>query len=172
MAALHAETLKKLKQGLSRIIPWSKLLENLPENLKISPLAAVPQSSQAYCTILDLSFILLLGGLHLPSVNAATILQADAHAMKELGNDVPRLIATMVAAALQYGPIFFAKWDIKDGFWCMTWPMHRTSAMSCPHHQENCRRSLHQPAYPWDGANPCPSSLLPQKQPKMQPKAS
>jgi len=119
MAALHAETLKRLKQGLSCIIPWSKLLENLPENLKISPLAAVPQSSQAYCTILDLSFKLLLGGLHLPSVNATTVLQADAHAMKELGNIVPRLIATMVAAALQYGPVFFAKRDIKDGFWCM-----------------------------------------------------
>ncbi len=81
MAALRAETLERVEQGLSRLIPWSELLENLPENLKISPLAAVPHSSRAYRAILDLSFELLLGGLHLPSVNAATVLQADAHAM-------------------------------------------------------------------------------------------
>jgi len=119
MAALCAETLEHVQQGLSCIIPWSKLLEDLPKNLKISPLAAIPHSSQTYCAILDLYFERIVGGIHLPSVNAATVLQADAHAMKELGNVVAYLIAAMAAAAPQYGPIFFTKWDIKDSFWHM-----------------------------------------------------
>jgi len=37
--------------------------------------------------------------------------------MHELGSVLPWLIAAMASAAPKNGPIFFAKWDIKDGFW-------------------------------------------------------
>jgi len=116
-ACLRAETLEKVSQGHARLIPWSELSKNPPPNLKISPLAAVPHKSRRFRAILDLSFQLCLGGLHLPSVNSATRPQASAHAMRQLGSVLPWLIAAMAAAAPDNGPIFFAKWDIKDGFW-------------------------------------------------------
>ncbi len=39
--------------------------------------------------------------------------------MRQLGNAAPRLIAAVAATSPQNGPLLFAKWDIKDGFWCM-----------------------------------------------------
>jgi len=37
--------------------------------------------------------------------------------MRQLGHTLPCLIWTMANAAPDHGPIFFAKWDIKAGFW-------------------------------------------------------
>jgi len=60
-----------------------------------------------------------MGGIRLPSVNATTHKQAHQASMHQLGKVLPRLIAAMAAALPDHGPIFFAKWDIKDGFWRM-----------------------------------------------------
>jgi len=118
-ACLWAETLEKVSQGHAHLIPWLELSKTPPTNLKILPLATIPHKSRCFCAILDLSFQLCLRGLCLPSVNSATRPQASAHAMQQLGSILPRLIAAMAAAAPDNGPIFFTKWDIKDGFWCL-----------------------------------------------------
>jgi len=39
--------------------------------------------------------------------------------MKQLGHALPRLIHAMATASPSDGPLFFAKWDIKDGFGCL-----------------------------------------------------
>jgi len=97
-----------------------------PPNLKLSLLAAVPHKSCEYQAILDLSFQLWLGGILLPSVNATTIPHANEQAMKQLGHVLPWIITTIATLAPENGPIFFAKLDIKDGFWQLV--MHETDA--------------------------------------------
>jgi len=119
IACLHTETMEKVNNGFARLIPWNTLLQNLPKNLKVSPLAAVPHKSRKYRAILDLSFNLRIGGVKLPSVNESTTPLATHASMQQLGQVLPRLIAAVAAAAPDNGPIFFAKWDIKDGFWRM-----------------------------------------------------
>ncbi len=119
IACLHAKTMEKVNSGFARLIPWDTLLQNPPKNLKISPLAAVLHKSRKYRAILDLSFNLRIGGVKLPSVNDSTIPLAAHESMQQLGQVLPRLIAAVAAAAPENGPIFFAKWDIKDGFWRM-----------------------------------------------------
>jgi len=109
--------MEKVTQGYAHLIPWAKLACNPPANLKISPLAAVPHKSRKFQAILDLSFQLHLNGLQLPSINSATKPHACAKAMQQLGQVLPRLIAAIANAAPDNGPIFFAKWDIKDRFW-------------------------------------------------------
>jgi len=118
-ACLHAKTMEKVKQGFAKVIPWSTLRKNPPKNLKISPLAAVPHKSQQYWAILDLSFNLRVGGIPLPSVNETTQPIVPHDSMQQLGNVLPCIIAAITTAAPDNGPIFFTKWDIKDGFWCM-----------------------------------------------------
>jgi len=118
-ACIREETLEKVQQGFARLVQWDDIKENLPPNLKISPVAAVPHKSRQFRTILDLSFQLQVAGLGLPSVNAATRKQAPTAAMRQLGKVLPQLIAAMAAAAPQHGPIFFAKLDITDEFWRM-----------------------------------------------------
>jgi len=115
--ALRTEALEKVEQGFARLVTWDSIKDNPPTNLKISPLAAVPHKSRRYRAILDLSFQIRLGGLKLPSVNANTKPQAHRAAMRQLGRVLPRLIWAMAMAAPEHGPLFFAKWDIKDGFW-------------------------------------------------------
>jgi len=119
ITCLRAETMEKVEKNFARLIPWSMLQTQLPKNLKISPLAAVPHKSRKYRAILDLSFNLWVGGLHLLSVNEATQPLAPRESMHQLGHVLPRIIAAVAAAAPDNGPIFFAKWDIKDGFWHM-----------------------------------------------------
>jgi hypothetical protein len=42
--------------GFCKVIPWEELKQLHPPNLKISPVAAVPQVGHCPCIILDLSF--------------------------------------------------------------------------------------------------------------------
>ncbi len=111
--------LEKVKQGYACLVEWDDIKDNPPPHLKISTVAAIPHKSRMYCTILDLSYQLLVAGIPLPRVNAATTKLAPAQSMKELGNVLPRLIATVAEATPTTDHIFFAKWDIKDGFWRM-----------------------------------------------------
>jgi len=106
---LQEETLEKVQQGFAKLIPWSKLKANPPANLEISPLAAVPHQSQPYLAICDLLFEIQLGGIPLPSINAATVVQAQLEVMKQLWNAAPRLIAAVAATSTQEGPITLCK---------------------------------------------------------------
>ena len=109
---------EKVKKGQVRVIAWKKLRQNLPPKLKLSSLAMVPHKSRKYQAILDLSFILKLIAGEIASVNDTTVATAPAEAMDQIGGALPRIIAAM-AEADKEEVIFYAKWDIKDGFWRM-----------------------------------------------------
>ena len=61
-AIMHfaAEATEKVACGQARIVNWDDIKENPPQQLKISPIAAIPHKSKAYRSILDLSFRLRL----------------------------------------------------------------------------------------------------------------
>jgi hypothetical protein len=113
------ETEQKVKEGFAKTIRWGDIKENIPPNLKISPIAMIPHKSRKFRAILDLSFQLRLKGKKQQSVNSGTNKQAPQKAMAGLGNALKRIIHEM---GNNYNPAFpykFAKCDIKDGFWRM-----------------------------------------------------
>jgi len=116
-AALQNEAMEKVDQGFAKIYNWDDIKGNPHPNLKISPLVAVPHKSPLFRAILDLSYCLRLHGIYLPSVNEATLPLSDHKAMEQMGNVLKRLITTVAGTKQSHGPIVFAKWDIKDGFW-------------------------------------------------------
>ena len=118
-AALHQETEEKVESGYARVIRYGDLQKKLPPKLKISPVAMIPHKSRKFRTILDLSFRLRHKGKLLESVNSATVKQAPAEAMVQLGNCIRRLVATLADNYDPARPFYFAKLDIKDGFWRM-----------------------------------------------------
>ncbi len=98
---------------------WEFIKDNPPTKLKIVPIAAIPHKSKQFQSILDLSFHLRLkqGGI-LQSVNATTIKTAPRGAIDQIGHSLTRIIHTF-AKTKDEARIFMAKWDIKDGFWCL-----------------------------------------------------
>jgi len=115
----HTEELHiKVQKGQAKVVLWDELKQNLPPELKISPFAMVPHKSKPFRGILDLSFILKLQEYDLLSVNDRTTRQAPPEALDQLGHELARIIVA-VAEADESESIFFAKWDIKDGFWRM-----------------------------------------------------
>ena len=119
LKALHLETTDKVTNGYAKVIRYGDIAENLPAKLKISPVAMIPHKSRAFRTILDLSFRLRHQGKLMESVNSATVKQAPAESMVQLGHCVQRLIATLADNYDPHKPFKFAKLDIKDGFWRM-----------------------------------------------------
>ena len=117
---LIQETQQKVKEGFARVISYKDIKHKIPPNLKLSPVAMIPHKSRKYRAILDLSFQLrATQSKKHPSVNDATIKQAPAEAMRELGNVVKRILAK-IEDGRQKDPnaeFLFAKLDIKDGFW-------------------------------------------------------
>jgi len=59
-AFLHKEAHEKVKLGHAHIIHWDEIKDNLPTNLKISPIATIEHKSHLYRSILDLSYKLCL----------------------------------------------------------------------------------------------------------------
>ena len=117
---LRNETLEKVEQGYARLVTWDELKHNLPRNLKISPIAAIPHKSRGYRMILDLSHGVTLGNIVYPSVNEATNpTTAPTVSMAELGHVLPRLIYAVATAPDAQGPVLFSKLDVKDGYWRM-----------------------------------------------------
>ncbi len=103
--------------GQAKLVSWDSIKESPPENLKISPIAAIPHKSKQFRSILDLSFHLRLKqwGV-LPSVNSTTVKTAPKGAIDQLGHSLSRIIHAF-AETKDDAVIFMAKWDIKDGFW-------------------------------------------------------
>ena len=91
----------------------------MPKKLKISPIAIIPHKSRSYRTILDLSFRPRHLGKLMESVNSATVKQAPAESMVQLGNCVQRMIVLLADKYDPAQPFLFSKLDIKDGFWRM-----------------------------------------------------
>ena len=73
-----------MKHVYAKVIRYGDLKKNLPEKLKMSPVAMIPHKSQSYRTILNLYFQLQHRGTMMQSVNSATVKQAPAEAMVHL----------------------------------------------------------------------------------------
>ena len=106
----------KIAAGQARVVEWESIKDDLPPELKISPLALVPHKSRKFRAILDLSFRLRLqSGEVAPSVNEASEKAAPRAACEQLGHVLNRIIHAF-AEADEDAKIFMAKFDIKDGF--------------------------------------------------------
>ena len=102
------------------MIPWEELKQLHPPNLKISPLAAVPQVGRRPHIILDLSFPVYqdVDGIITAtqaSVNNTMALQAPKEAVCKIGKVLPRLL-TYMQDTLAGLHILMSKLDISDGF--------------------------------------------------------
>ena len=115
--ALQNETLEKIENGYARLVRWGDIKNDIPPQLKISPVAMVPHKSRKFRTILDLSFALRIPKGVIPSVNETTTKQAPAESMVQLGECIKRIVATMAKNYNPQAPFAFSKIDIKDGFW-------------------------------------------------------
>ena len=115
---LHEEARGKERQGYCRIIKWKDIKKAPPTKLKISPIAMIPHKSRKYWAILNLSYQLLVGGCHLPSINDTTKKMAPPEALDQLGDVIPWLIKAMAKAP--DGKLLFAKLNINNGYWQMS----------------------------------------------------
>ena len=118
----YEEALEKEQRGLVEIFDWEEV-KNLPDHLfpadmKLSPLSAVHHRSRKYRAILDLTWMKSGSEGTAPSVNANTTKQAPRGSMDQIGHALQRIIHA-VATAPEGKKIYFAKWDVKDGFWQM-----------------------------------------------------
>ena len=116
---LEIETADKIKHGYARIVKWKTIKDQIPEKLKISPIAMIPHKSRKFRAILDLSFNLFHKGTKYTSVNETTNKKAKAESMAQLGLSIKRIVSTMARNDNKNKPFMFSKIDIKDGFWRM-----------------------------------------------------
>jgi hypothetical protein len=120
--ALFKEDIECQRQvGFCKVIPCEELKWLQPSNLKISPMAAVPQVSRCPRIILDLSFPVYqdIDGVITAtqaSVNDTMALQAPKEVVCKIEKVLPRLLTYMwdTPASLH---ILISKLDISDGFW-------------------------------------------------------
>ncbi len=120
--ALFEEDIEYQRQaGFCKVIPWEELKQLRPPNLKISPVAAIPQVGRRPCIILNLSFPVYqdVDGIITAtqaSVNNTMALQAPREAVCKIGKVLPRLLTYMrdTPAGLH---ILMSKLDISGGFW-------------------------------------------------------
>jgi hypothetical protein len=84
LVALIQEDIEyQIKAGFCRVLLWDDIVKMRPTNLKISPVAVVPQVNQCGCIILDLSFPVYQDlddviTITQKSVNKSTVLQAPS----------------------------------------------------------------------------------------------
>ena len=119
--------------GFSEIMLWTDIQSLRPRNLKISPLAVIPQVGRRGRLLLDLSFAVQAPCKspgkryrnYLPtliplaqSVNNTTLKQSPEYPVKELGRVLPRILHFMATVPVEE-TIMFAKIDLSDGFWRM-----------------------------------------------------
>jgi hypothetical protein len=130
--ALIAEDVQyQVNAGYAEIVLWDDLCKLRPKNLKVSPLAVVPQRDRRGRMILDLSFAVRRRPqqrgrkrsrdhevILQPSVNDTTVRLAPEGPVKELGNVLPRILAFMSSVPPEEH-IHFSKMDLADGYWRM-----------------------------------------------------
>ena len=116
-----ADIAYQVTAGFSKVMLWEDVRKLRPPNLKISPVALVPQPGRRGRIILDLSFPVYqdVDGVFTvtqESVNSTTVLTAPSTPVKEIGKVLPRLLQYMHDTP--HGiHIQFSKLDISDGFW-------------------------------------------------------
>ena len=111
----------QIKAGFCRVYLWDDIAKMRPANLKISPVAVVPQANRRGRIILDLSFPVYqeLNGVITvtqKSVNETTAIQGPPQPVKEIGKVLPRLLQYMCDTPSGLH-ILFSKLDISNGFW-------------------------------------------------------
>ena len=105
--------------GFAKIVLWDNIKHRPPSTLKISPVAAVPQTNRRPRIILDLSFGVRMGTeIIQQAVNDTTVTASHPAALNYLGSTMPRILQFM-AHAPPSRPIYFSKYDKLDGFWRM-----------------------------------------------------
>jgi hypothetical protein len=131
IALVKEDVAYQVQAGYAEIVLWEDLRRLRPKNLKVSPLAVVPQRNRRGRMILDLSFAVrrqphqgrrrkrnLDDDILQASVNDTTIQQAPDVPVKELGNVLPRVLDFM-ATVPEEEHIYFSKLDLADGYWRM-----------------------------------------------------
>jgi hypothetical protein len=116
----------QVEAGFSRVVLASDLMTNPPKNLKISPVAVVPQTNRRGRIILDLSFPVRkkeakrrkMGPVLAPSVNETTVATAPSLPVRLIGKILSELMEFM-ATAPDDADVLFSKIDLSDGFWRM-----------------------------------------------------
>jgi hypothetical protein len=121
VAVFQDDIAYQVEAGFCKVLLWEDIKRLRPPNLKISPVALVPQVGRRGRIILDLSFPVYqeVNGIVTvtqESVNSTTVLSAPSIPVKEIGKVLPRLLQYMrdTPPGLH---ILFCKLDISDGFW-------------------------------------------------------
>jgi hypothetical protein len=114
LAHFADKAVEKVRTRQARIVLWDDIKDNPPEQLKISPIAAIPHKSKAFRSILDLSFRLRVkNGEILASINNTTEKTTPKGAIDQIGECLSQIIHAF-AEADPTAKFFMAKWDIKD----------------------------------------------------------
>ena len=105
----------QVEAGFAKVVLWGDIKHDLPSQLKVSPVAAMPQQNRRDMIILDLSCAVWLGKeIIKQAINSSTVSVSHPSVFSFLGLTMQR-----------YGPyppqhpIFFSKYDILDGSWRM-----------------------------------------------------
>ena len=70
IAHFYAESKGKLASNWACLVLYDEIKDNIPTQMKMSPIASIPHKSKAFILILDLSFLLkLIPHGRVPSVN-------------------------------------------------------------------------------------------------------
>jgi hypothetical protein len=93
------------EQGYWIVLPYAAVRNW--ENLRVSPIGAVPQRDRRPRLIVDYSF---------SDLNAETLKLAPAEAM-QFGRALQRVLKHILDADPRFGPVYLAKIDIADGFY-------------------------------------------------------
>ncbi len=111
----------QVKAGFLWVMLWEDLQRLCPTNLKILPVAVVPQTGCQGHIILDLSFPVHqeVNGVVMAtqeSVNSTMVIKSPSIPVKEIGKILPRMLQYMrdTPEGLH---ILFSKLDISNGFW-------------------------------------------------------
>lgn len=123
-ALVLEDVLYQVEAGFSEIVLWDDIKDDLPSQLKVSPLAVIPQKDRRGRLILDLSFGVRgsygpkKGQVIQASVNDTTTRLSPLKPIQELGKVLPRLLDFM-ATTPDGETVQFSKIDLSDGFWRM-----------------------------------------------------
>jgi hypothetical protein len=121
IALFREDIAYQVKAGFCKVMLWEDLNRLHPSNLKILPVAVVPQIGRRGLIILDLSFPVYqnVNGVVTAmqaSVNDTMFLTALSLPVKKIGKVLSRLLNYMRATTPRIH-ILFSKLNISDGFW-------------------------------------------------------
>ena len=160
--------------GFVRIVPAEELLgRDKPRELKISPVAVIPQVGRRPRIILNLSAEVKTPGTRRkpptvqPSVNETTVPAEDQTAVKALGTAIKSLILLAYEVPWDW-IIVWQKVDLSDGFWGMVVDagMEYNFVFQLPHKEDDTQDHFVVPGalqMGWKTARP--TSARPQNQP-------